>query len=463
MASSDPKTAGFPCISPPKGVSYARPKNYMTPGVIPLEKKGGSKRWSSKLSYECSAGDNCLPNLPTPARCGSDQNLGGGVYYDTCGGHKFEHAQSIAALPSKGDGKIYFAVPHSQDYYGSLLIYAVDARPAPNEHLMVETSQKPGKAVYFERYDQCHKAGAYNHPGDVAVVGRTMYIAAQNWDGGEGANLDTKFMGTLKTGIGCRLKRDDDRPTDAILFYDVTDPAAPKYSGKIDLHDLEGQQRIKMARSSLDGTGCNHLQKKYGLCKGNTEYDYQAESLTVAEISGKLYMRVNSKLYVSTSGGGPDPQEWSVTQATDMAAGFNRHFDATFIAFDVKRKKLAAVGMMGGDDDYTLHSITKAGLKNNIDSKNMYHDADELEYSWYVSPRGRSAYVSGRIKLNDDDKSYTIQMFGEVYPGSQVDWDSHSSSGEQPEVRFDKIGMRGGTGGMFSRDTDVVHEGESRK
>jgi hypothetical protein len=436
----------------------------MKPGVIPLEKKGGSKRLS--LSDECSAGDNCLPNLPTPALCGSDQNHGGGVYYEDCGGHKFEHAQTIAALPSKGDGKIYFAVPHSQDYYGHLLIYAVDARPTPNEHLMVETSHQPGEAVYYERYDRCHKAGAYNHPGDVAVVGRTMYIAAQNWDGGEGANLDMKKLGTLKTGIGCRLKRDDDRPTDAILFYDVTNPAAPKYSGKIDLRDLEGQQRIRMGRSSIDGTGCKHVQE-YGLCKSDVEYDYQAESLTVAEIAGKLYMRVNSKLYASTSGGGPDPQEWSVIQATGMAAGFDKHFDATFYAFDVKRKKFAAVGLKGGDDSYTLHSITKAGLKNNIDSKNMYHYAKELEYSWYVSPRGRSAYVSGRSRLNNDN-SYTIQMFGEVYPGSQVDWDSRSSYGERPEVRYDKIGMMakgeaGGTRSMTSQDTDVVHEGKSRK
>jgi choice-of-anchor C domain-containing protein len=185
--------------------------------------------------------------------------------YKTCAGFKTEHLQDIAVIESTSewDGRLEIFATHSQDDFGHLMVLAttpgVQQAPPDESHFdfLMVSRDTAGEGIWYRRLDGSTPEGTYNHPGDVALVGQTLIVAAQNWDGGPGAHgtceseleiatpneisaSGRSFEEWMFNPIGgswtSRSKLVGD--PDAILFYDVSVPWSPHYLGKIYIASL---------------------------------------------------------------------------------------------------------------------------------------------------------------------------------------------------------------------------------
>lgn len=130
------------------------------------------------------------------------------LHYHSCYGNRWQHLQDMIRLPD-ANGMQYYMGTFSQncsDGEGGLVFVGE-----------VSPQETKGKVIWWEELNNKHKAGGFNHPGDIRRVGDTVIIAGQNWD------KSWPFCDPLNMGNGGQ----------AILFYDVSQPNNPVYKGKV--------------------------------------------------------------------------------------------------------------------------------------------------------------------------------------------------------------------------------------
>jgi hypothetical protein len=154
-----------------------------------------------------------------------------GMWFATCAGQVYFHAQHTVRLPNK-NGRAYVVVSNSDKTGGAVnatpsghvIIYRTDRAPDPVTDL-IRPSTRPdgthGEIVWEHEFNHDSPIGAWNHPCKMEVIGNLLLVSAQQWDGGNCA---------AEAGRGS----DDE----AILFFDVRNPEAPKYWGKLTKTEL---------------------------------------------------------------------------------------------------------------------------------------------------------------------------------------------------------------------------------
>jgi hypothetical protein len=143
--------------------------------------------------------------------------------YHSIAGVRWQHLQDMVRLPD-ANGNEYYMGTYSQNCSnteGGLVFVAT-----------VKKGEQVGKVIWWDELNNQHEAGGYNHPGDLRRFGNMVVIAGQNWAGGKFANFTENFgADKMKQGNG----------GSQVLFYDVTNPAAPKYVGRLRECKLDGQ------------------------------------------------------------------------------------------------------------------------------------------------------------------------------------------------------------------------------
>lgn len=128
--------------------------------------------------------------------------------YHSAFGQRAEHAQDIIRLEDK-NGDSYYMGTYSQD-------------TSNNEGGLVFVARRSAtfgnKVIWHDEFNNYHPAGGINHPGDIRRFGNIVVIAGQNW------HKTYPFYGhVVDPGNGGQ----------AVLFYDVSNPARPKYIGRL--------------------------------------------------------------------------------------------------------------------------------------------------------------------------------------------------------------------------------------
>mgnify|MGYP001436991627 CR=1 FL=1 len=161
-----------------------------------------------------------------------------GHKYLECGVWPFNyphlHAQHVVRLPNK-NGQAYLMVSQS-DYFvddngsgtgpvypaGRISLYRSDSQVDSSDRVP-NVSGVDGRIVWEQEFKAGAfppgQGGAWNHPCKMDVLGNVLVVAMQNWDGAVCAD-----------GYGTQA--------DAVVFYDVRDPANPRYWGKITRDEL---------------------------------------------------------------------------------------------------------------------------------------------------------------------------------------------------------------------------------
>jgi hypothetical protein len=121
---------------------------------------------------------------------------------------RWQHLQDMVRLED-ANGKEYYMGTWSQNVdnsEGGMVFVAEVNKRGTN-----------GKVIWCDILKNTHPAGGYNHPGDLRRVENTVVIAGQNW------NKSYPIGKSLNMGNG----------GNNVLLYDVSNPAAPRYTGKI--------------------------------------------------------------------------------------------------------------------------------------------------------------------------------------------------------------------------------------
>jgi len=127
----------------------------------------------------------------------------------------WQHLQDMIRLPD-ANGKQYYMGTFSQNCSNDEggIVFVCDLKPGDQ-----------GKVIWMDELNNSHLAGGYNHPGDLRRIGNIVVIAGQNWDGSIGTNAGVALGGDeMHRGKGNKQN---------ILFYDVSNPAKPRYLGKL--------------------------------------------------------------------------------------------------------------------------------------------------------------------------------------------------------------------------------------
>ncbi len=167
-----------------------------------------------------------------------------GAWFQTCEGHELFHAQHVKRLPNK-NGRAYFMVSQSRGHAG--YIYLMETNPGvpgvsepvldPVTDLIRPSTDGTaiGKIIWQEYFSgkyggNYNPIGNWNHPGQLSLNGGVLLVNVQNWS--EGGCFVAHCTGN--TSNPYLLGTDED----AVLFYDVRDPANPKYWGKMTATEL---------------------------------------------------------------------------------------------------------------------------------------------------------------------------------------------------------------------------------
>ncbi len=138
------------------------------------------------------------------------------------------HPQHIVRLPNK-NGQAYFMVSQSDSDWtnntlpgGRISLYRSDSQVDSSDRVP-NVSGVDGRIVWDQHFKAgafpAGQGGAWNHPCKMDVLGNVLVVSMQNWNGAVCAD-----------GRGTQA--------DAIVFYDVRDPANPRYWGKITREEL---------------------------------------------------------------------------------------------------------------------------------------------------------------------------------------------------------------------------------
>ncbi|MCA8968356.1 MAG: VCBS repeat-containing protein [Planctomycetes bacterium] len=289
-----------------------------------------------------------------------------------------EHVQDVEPIGDWSQGKAYFAVTHSQDNSGHFFVLETEnLAKAPNEHEIYGVASKvDGVGVHHETFHQFAVAGQYNHPGDMSVIGDILVIAGQNWPGNSNAKLQ----------IG------PNAAPDAVLFYDVANPEAPKYLGKIEL------RTIAPALSDLSNLWAGKVGAHYYMSLGDgsrTFYFYATDMV-------------------------PDAAKW--TPATTTGVSFRGD---TIVPVRVEGSAVPVhLSVAPSVDDYQAVQVASSNNGSQLDFIGAVRTYDIADSSFaargsascvHVSKRGRMTQVSvDRGFRNDliEVESYSVHYGG---------------------------------------------------
>ncbi len=161
--------------------------------------------------------------------------------FHSLAGVRTEHLQAMIRLPDSNDMEYYMGT-FSQDCEG-------------NDCGMVFVGEVPGGAgsgsvIWMDFLDAAHPALGFNHPGDLHRIGDYVIVAGQNWD--------------ICWGVECL---DIGGGGQAVLFYDVSDPANPSYVGKMNTC-WQGDE-INNPSRDIDTIGVAKIDSTYYLSFNN--------------------------------------------------------------------------------------------------------------------------------------------------------------------------------------------------
>ncbi|MEL6831608.1 MAG: hypothetical protein AAFP77_01390 [Bacteroidota bacterium] len=181
------------------------------------------------------------------------------------------HMQDILRLPN-ANGKQYYMGTFSQNVSGgttgeNTIVKKDDDQEVTNTGGMVfiaecDEGTTQGSVIWVDVLHNGHQAGGINHPGDIRLIENVAVIAGQNWPTDE-------FEPGLKTAINAwyatqpetkvrawvdgkpiYIRNPNDIPDikeltqgnggNAVLFYDVSNRAEPRYMGKLDSCEKDG-------------------------------------------------------------------------------------------------------------------------------------------------------------------------------------------------------------------------------
>ncbi len=151
--------------------------------------------------------------------------------YHSIAGNRWQHLQDMIRLPDTNGYQHYMGTfsQNCSDNEGGLVFVAQITESAKN-------AGQSGKVIWWDELNNKHLAGGFNHPGDLRRIGNIVVIAGQNWDGGSiSTDSFEDFFKSLGSKIGQEFADQMHRGSggQGVLFYDVTNPAHPKYLGKM--------------------------------------------------------------------------------------------------------------------------------------------------------------------------------------------------------------------------------------
>jgi Protein of unknown function (DUF642) len=305
--------------------------------------------------------------------------------YKTCNSFKTEHLQDIAAIDTAPDfdGRMEYAASHSQDRHGHMMVFGTDLgtpgvtgqQDPPDEDRVLDGSV--GEGVWYRLLDGASEEGPYNHPGDLALVGQTLIVAAQNWDGGEGVfgqcageieiDRTARRFQVWNAVFGipgcpsppCRIGFGE---PDAILFYDVSTPASPRYLGKIFLASLPAHPDFGIF--------------EWGRFTG----------LSASRYGEFVYMNVDGRNYRSDSMSWR-ADDWTPIPASELPLSLNR--------------SVIQVQTAAGQTSYSMNLADDDGYCPYYDSFDELSfgyclpvDTEEAEGDLFATRSGKAAFVS---------------------------------------------------------------------
>lgn len=174
-----------------------------------------------------------------------------GMTYSQCTDIPMFHAQHVVRLPNK-DGRAYFAVTNSWAETvwwpgapgrprGNMVIYRSDSLD-PVTDLVPNNPGTDGEIVYEAQYgwnvDQkvpYNRVGSWNHPCKMEVCGGVLIVCMLDWDGNDLCRDGSKMANQ-----------------NTLAFYDVRDPANPKFWGRMSKTEL-GVNKIENANLAYIG------------------------------------------------------------------------------------------------------------------------------------------------------------------------------------------------------------------
>jgi len=178
------------------------------------------------------------PDLePSKARTIGLAENGYPLDYHSIAGVRTEHLQAMIRLPDS-NGKEYYMGTFSQDCEG-------------NDCGMVFVGEVPlgesaGQVIWMDFLNGQHPALGFNHPGDLHRIGDYVIVAGQNWD-------VCWFFNCLDPGGGGQ----------AVLFYNVSDPANPSYVGG--MNSCWDGDVVKYNSGDIDTIGVAKIDDTYYL------------------------------------------------------------------------------------------------------------------------------------------------------------------------------------------------------
>jgi len=198
---------------------------------------------------------------------------------------KVSHPQHVVRLPNTlgpdGQWHAYFAITHSGDCDplvenpittdctfddmlggdGYWMVAEIDADAYDHtSDRIINSPDSDGRYVFEEHFKSDNPRGDWNHPAAMAVMGDALLMVGQQFDP------------EALSYPGIRLYMGDS--PDALLFYDVSQPRAPVYVGKLDVCQL-GLASVcggGSGRDVLSGLGLAHFENGwYHLSVGGAE------------------------------------------------------------------------------------------------------------------------------------------------------------------------------------------------
>ncbi|NEP00553.1 MAG: hypothetical protein F6K58_18145 [Symploca sp. SIO2E9] len=187
------------------------------------------------------------------------------LHYHSWLGIHTQHLQAMIKLPD-ANGKQYYMGTYSQNHSDSEggMVFVAEV-----------SSGNTGDVIWIDELTAEHLSGGYNHPGDLHKIGNYVIVAGQNWS----ECIQDSFFGCLlHTQSFILTKRSD---LQNVLFYDVVNPAKPKYIGQLN-RCLEGNDYRQFGSDSqeIDTISVAHSNGYYYLSFGRGEDGLKCRSTT---------------------------------------------------------------------------------------------------------------------------------------------------------------------------------------
>lgn len=342
------------------------------------------------------------------------------VWFETCFGQPLFHPQHMKRLPNK-DGKAYFVISGSRSHNGYLTL--VETNPGvldPVTDLVRPSADGSpvGKIIWQDVYtgvfnETYSPIGNWNHPAKIVVMGGVMIVVAQNWsedvgiDGCTGSTSNPYQRGTSE---------------DAIMFYDVRDPAHPVYWGIMTAEDLKLplRERDNGLIDSFDARLISALRLFYHAHRGVWEITVGGGGNWREDYTTWETQTISPNIEDWTLVGGADsgqPPRVRTSEGSEHGDDFDSYqWDSErAIAIpangQIRSMVFAATnnGAGGGEyDGFTFWSLLNEGIMEPTGSKeapnmgSLGRDRDWVAESVYISRKGEPVAYTAE---NDNDPS----------------------------------------------------------